>query len=942
MAAFQASRHLLQELALLRSALQGNEVPDCLVEHVEGWHKEIDGLTDLLNANLFGPTLRLVGRPDVGKTSILNALLGCPLLPPRIATRQATLSEVVDRHQPAVELVSTPSTEGEPRRFTVSLQLLAPEEWLLRKIDLLSLASGTVGTEVQSRRAEELMKSMYGNEWLPLWRQRTVSAAEADTDESAMAEVVEEVLHGGGDSVVEFLESVTSLEVFDMHCLERNGFVLSGSFQSDSAVDRAEAANALRNVYGCAEDAGNATLPPWFQHVVTRVTLKGALGALPSPCTILDCPSMPPHTTGWVGDEEHQPLPSTHACNEHHWMVLSPDCCPEEDPAVVESLQHHLRVDGDLSSLKFVCTKCDDFDADRTAPKVMADAETSMAARLSSMSLVQASRMHLPNRSAPLPGLRVFACSALAHSTLLCESRTDRQRSFLNALGVSSKEDTGVPQLLAELGRVISKAQASLQPALARYASILSSMEARLAHEPPGTFHEAGDGSCASPRDREAMELLFSDLEGGVSAEVDKLESALQCAMREVLEPGIASAEKRLMDCARKEVLPGLQAWRKSAAKGERGSRGEGALFQAVAAQLLGRILAGFKFRRQQLQSRGFDFVADLATSYLGEETGEAQVAAGAEVSEIESEFSLLDYEMDRVWGRLLGSSSNSDARESGRIVQSLRAMYTSVQSQLDAFVAATDNSFEVPTLEVALVNQVHDVAHFRRQGLRHHVHRLSEAAVHSVIFGRTGEGSVISGDGGGGVVELRGGMLGNVASTSLESFGGVAREVSEGVRALLKGVFRTVLAGAQRQLAAMLAGVRRQVAMRGVTRLTDAPTAGAFLMPLLLRANATGESVASALGSPSEQGFGHSTERLREVAAYLMAVCPDDMRQSFHTEAEHEIAPYVTPTLWHASCAGVGAPSLSRSATTASTSSPPVIAASARNAGHDSSGGAP
>jgi hypothetical protein len=153
------------------------------------------------------------------------------------------------------------------------------------------------------------------------------------------------------------------------------------------------------------------------------------------------------------------------------------------------------------------------------------------------------------------------------------------------------------------------------------------------------------------------------------------------------------------MDCARKEVLPGLQAWRKSAAKGERGSRGEGALFQAVAAQLLGRILAGFKFRRQQLQSRGFDFAADLATSYLGEETGEAQVAAGPEVSEIESEFSLLDYEMDRVWGRLLGSSSNSDARESGRIVQSLRAMYTSVQSQLDAFVAATDNSFEVRLL---------------------------------------------------------------------------------------------------------------------------------------------------------------------------------------------------------------------------------------------------
>jgi hypothetical protein len=90
-------------------------------------------------------------------------------------------------------------------------------------------------------------------------------------------------------------------------------------------------------------------------------------------------------------------------------------------------------------------------------------------------------------------------------------------RSFLNALGVSSKEDTGVPQLSAELGRVISKAQASLQPALARYASILSSMEARLAHEPPGTFDEAGGGSCASPRDREAMELLFSDLEGGVS-----------------------------------------------------------------------------------------------------------------------------------------------------------------------------------------------------------------------------------------------------------------------------------------------------------------------------------------------------------------------------------------------------------------------------------------
>jgi hypothetical protein len=51
-----------------------------------------------------------------------------------------------------------------------------------------------------------------------------------------------------------------------------------------------------------------------------------------------------------------------------------------------------------------------------------------MAARLSSMSVVQASRVHLPNRSAPLPGLRVFACSALAHSTLLCESRTDRQR----------------------------------------------------------------------------------------------------------------------------------------------------------------------------------------------------------------------------------------------------------------------------------------------------------------------------------------------------------------------------------------------------------------------------------------------------------------------------------------------------------------------------------
>lgn len=114
-----------------------------------------------------------------------------------------------------------------------------------------------------------------------------------------------------------------------------------------------------------------------------------------------------------------------------------------------------------------------------------------------------------------------------------------------------------------------------------------------------------------------------------------------------------------------------------------------------MAATLLGAVFPDAPFVRALMSQQGLDVAAELTAAYLGETA--ARPAAGGDVSELESEFALLDYEMDAVWGRVAGVSSNSRAREPGLLVQALRQLYSAVQAHLDELAsAAADDISEV------------------------------------------------------------------------------------------------------------------------------------------------------------------------------------------------------------------------------------------------------
>mmetsp|Transcript_30813 Transcript_30813/g.87160 ORF Transcript_30813/g.87160 Transcript_30813/m.87160 type:complete len:529 (-) Transcript_30813:751-2337(-) len=373
----------------------------------------------------------------------------------------------------------------------------------------------------------------------------------------------------------------------------------------------------------------------------------------------------------------------------------------QEDMEWISTLQSHCQA----GRLHLLCTKCDFFDADRTAPEIMVAAAMQLGGsfrRLWKAVAQQTARALPPSESIPeLPEPCVTPCSARALRILrMGETMRSRQRCFLEAVGFEWERDTGVPAVAELLRESISSAHRPLQPLLTTFGAILQTMEASVsisneaAVGPPGS--EAREEVGEEKNGLDALESLRR-FESAVDQELDNLQIALEFAKSYILETGISDAEARWQLYAELELFPQLrclpaqdvQAFISHMASNMADTGTPAAVtgsqhmptWMAALPRSLRNLVA--RHRGMTAAAGAMDITAGLVAAYLGEDVSTSSPSPSPSASgrnavpadlltaaatpknsvretDGDGEFAVLEYGIDRLWWSLLGGSSST------------------------------------------------------------------------------------------------------------------------------------------------------------------------------------------------------------------------------------------------------------------------------------------